>query len=110
MSKQASGDVIDFALDTASDEIYSRLAEAESRELAHIQYALEKMDEGSYGKCEACNCNIPLARLQALPYATLCVSCKRKVEEGIIAPNAAGGWVTNDSDDATMGDMDHNFS
>ena len=110
MSKQASGDVIDFALDTASDEIYSRLAEAESRELAHIQYALEKMDEGSYGKCEACNCNIPLARLQALPYATLCVSCKRKVEEGIIAPNAAGVWVTNDSDDATMGDMDHNFS
>ena len=75
MSQQASGDVIDFALDTASDELFSKLAEAESRELAQIQYALEKMDEGNYGKCEACNSNIPLARLEALPYATLCINC-----------------------------------
>lgn len=110
MSQQAGGDVIDFALDTASDEIYSRLAEAESRELAHIQYALEKMDEGSYGKCEPCNCNIPLARLEALPYATLCIECKRKLEKGIIAPNSTGGWVTTDAEDATIGDMDINFS
>ena len=110
MSQQAGGDVIDFALDTASDEIYSRLAEAESRELAHIQYALDKMDEGSYGKCEACNCSIPLARLGALPYATLCIECKRKLEKGIIAPNSTGGWVTTDAEDATIGDMDINFS
>ena len=92
MSQQASGDVIDFALDTASDELFSKLAEAESRELAQIQYALEKMDEGNYGKCEACNSNIPLARLEALPYATLCINCKRKVEEGVIAPTAEGKW------------------
>ncbi len=92
MARQTGGDEIDFALDSAQDEIYSRLAEAESRELAHIQYALEKMDEGSYGKCEACNRNIPRARLEALPYATLCVDCKRKVETGIISANANGDW------------------
>jgi len=106
ISQQTGGDVIDFALETAADEIYSRLAEAESRELAHIQYALEKMHEGSYGKCEACHCNIPLARLQALPYATLCIDCKRKVEEGSIAPSNNGSWVTPESDDAVLGDMD----
>ncbi len=92
MARQSGGDEIDFALDSTHDEIYSRLAEAESRELAHIQYALEKMDEGSYGKCEACNCNIPQARLEALPYATLCVECKRKVESGIIAASPHGNW------------------
>lgn len=92
MAQQSGGDEIDFALDSTQDEIYSRLAEAESRELAHIQYALEKMDEGAYGKCEACNCNIPQARLEALPYATLCVDCKRKVETGIISANSNGDW------------------
>ena len=114
MTKNATGDVIDFALDTAKDEIFSKLAEAESRELAHIEYALEKMNEGSYGKCEACNCNIPLARLQALPYATLCVSCKRKVEQGVIAPQANGDWSrvsdTTPIDESRLGDFDPNFS
>jgi DnaK suppressor protein len=110
MSQQAGGDVIDFALDSASDEIFSRLAEAESRELAHIQYALEKLDEGTYGNCESCEKSIPLTRLQALPYATLCIDCKRKVEQGIIAPGSAGGWVAADSEDAALGDMDINFS
>ena len=106
ISQQTGGDVIDFALETAADEIYSRLAEAESRELAHIQYALEKMSDGSYGKCEACHCNSPLARLEALPYATLCVNCKRKVEQGTIAPSNNGRWVTPESDDAVLGDVD----
>jgi DnaK suppressor protein len=92
MAAQPGGDEIDFALDSAQDEIYSRLAEAESRELAHIQYALEKMDEGTYGKCEACTRSIPQARLEALPYATLCVECKRKVETGIITANPNGDW------------------
>ena len=114
MSIDATGDVIDFALDTAKDEIFSKLAEAESRELAHIEYALEKMEEGSYGKCEACNCNIPLARLQALPYATLCVTCKRQVEQGVIAPTPDGDWsrVADGSavDDTRLGDMDPNLS
>lgn len=113
LSKQASGDVIDYALDTASDEIFSKLAEAEGRELANIQYALDKMDEGSYGRCEACKSNIPLARLEALPFATLCIKCKRQVEEGIIAPNAQGDWapVTDSPEDnSRLGDLDVNFS
>lgn len=110
MSKKGTGDVIDFALDSASDEIHSRLAEAESRELAHIQYALEKLDEGTYGKCEACDRNIPLARLEALPYATLCIECKRGVENGTIAPGANGGWIVAGEGEDAFGDMDINFS
>ena len=112
MAQQSGGDEIDFALDSAQDEIYSRLAEAESRELAHIQYAIEKMDEGTYGKCEACNRNIPQARLEALPYATLCVECKRKVETGVISANANGDWSHVDDGNSIEGvrlsDLDAN--
>lgn len=46
--------------------------------LSKVQWALAKMDEGTYGICESCGKSIPLARLDALPYATLCVDCARK--------------------------------
>ncbi len=77
---QASGDVVDAALDSVQDEISSQLAEVESRELARIENALERMREGQYGVCEGCGTSIPLARLNALPYATLCVKCQREAE------------------------------
>ena len=41
-----------------------------------IDRALAKIAAGTYGKCEHCGRPIPRARLQALPHATLCVSCK----------------------------------
>lgn len=78
---QTSGDVLDAALDSAQDEISSQLAEVESRELASIENALERMRDGDYGSCEGCNEPIPLARLQALPYATTCIKCQREMEK-----------------------------
>jgi DnaK suppressor protein len=44
--------------------------------VVEIDRALEKLDDGTYGLCEHCGLAIPEARLQALPYAALCVSCK----------------------------------
>lgn len=41
-----------------------------------IDWALEKIASGAYGQCERCGQQIPEARLQALPHATLCVACK----------------------------------
>ena len=81
LRQQNSGDVIDAALDSAQDEISSQLAEVESRELTNIETALEKMRKGDYGVCEACSQAIPLARLQALPYATTCIQCQREAEK-----------------------------
>jgi DnaK suppressor protein len=80
LGAQASGDVVDAALDCAQDEISSQLAEVESRELARIENALERMRRGQYGVCEGCGANIPMARLNALPYATSCIKCQREAE------------------------------
>jgi len=46
--------------------------------LGKVERALEKIHDGSYGICESCGKSIPLARLDVLPYATLCVDCARK--------------------------------
>ncbi|MFM8252581.1 MAG: TraR/DksA family transcriptional regulator [Planctomycetota bacterium] len=78
---QSTGDTIDAALDSAQDELSSQLAEVESRELSSIENALERMREGDYGSCESCTESIPLARLQALPYATMCIKCQREAEK-----------------------------
>jgi len=78
---QSRGDVADAALDAAQDELSSQLAEVESRELAGIETALERIRDGNFGVCENCEEPIPLPRLQALPYATLCISCQREAEK-----------------------------
>jgi DnaK suppressor protein len=64
------------------------LAEVESRELVSIENALERMREGNYGTCAACAESIPLARLQALPYATNCIRCQREAEKGKLERDA----------------------
>ncbi len=43
--------------------------------LHKVQHARARVDDGTYGTCEACGTDIPVARLDALPYATTCVSC-----------------------------------
>src|SRR6185436_16656088 len=59
LRQQTSGDMLDAAIDTAQDEISSQLAEVESRELTHIEIALERMRDGNYGLCEGCGEGIP---------------------------------------------------
>jgi len=108
LRQQSGGDVVDVALDTAQDEISSQLAEVESRELASIENALEKMREGEYGLCDGCTKPIPLARLQALPYATTCIECQREAEKsggGRGAPVDWGRLI-----DTNTGDTEVSFS
>lgn len=92
LHEQTSGDMIDAALDSVQDEISSQLAEVESRELARIEVALERMRIGQYGICEICGCNIPMARLNALPYATNCIKCQREAEREGGAFGADADW------------------
>jgi DnaK suppressor protein len=92
LREQTSGDVVDAALDSVQDEISSQLAEVESRELARIENALERMREGHFGLCEGCGANIPMARLNALPYATYCIGCQREMERQGATSGADVDW------------------
>jgi DnaK suppressor protein len=76
----AAGDSADLAFDAAGDEIASRLAELDDRELLQIERALTRCEEGTYGLCEICQKPILLARLNALPYTPACIKCERDTE------------------------------
>ena len=48
--------------------------------LEQIGAALDRIKEGTFGRCEECEKDIPSARLEVLPYARYCVSCAEKLE------------------------------
>jgi RNA polymerase-binding transcription factor len=48
--------------------------------IAQARRAVDRIDSGTYGRCESCGQPIAKARMQAFPSATLCVSCKQKQE------------------------------
>jgi DnaK suppressor protein len=84
----SSGDVADAAFEAGSDEMASQLAELDSREITQIERALARLKQGTYGLCESCAGKIPVGRLNALPYTTLCIDCQREMERY----PASGGW------------------
>ncbi|HEY6318988.1 MAG TPA: TraR/DksA C4-type zinc finger protein [Acidimicrobiia bacterium] len=54
------------------------LAVSLSDTLEDIEVALQKFDEGTYGRCEGCGGPIGEARLEAMPAARLCITCASK--------------------------------
>jgi DnaK suppressor protein len=100
-SADSGGDSVDVAFETGSDEMTSQLAEFDARELHQIQRALERLKQGTYGICEGeneegepCGEKIPVARLNALPYTTLCIRCQREMEKNPhwFDRRSAGNW------------------
>jgi RNA polymerase-binding protein DksA len=89
---EASGGLSDVPLHLADlgshsfeEELTLSLVENEERLIEEINAALERIDQGVYGCCEACRQDIAKARLRAVPYARHCVRCAR-VAQGKAAP------------------------
>ena len=72
----------DTASVTLDREIDYTLEENSEQVLAAIDAALNRMDEGTFGTCRTCGQPIAPERLEAMPWATQCIDCKRKAERG----------------------------
>jgi RNA polymerase-binding protein DksA len=72
----------EMASATVDREIDYGLEENVVHALEQIDAALARLDDGSFGICERCGNPIGLERLEALPYATLCIDDKRLEERG----------------------------
>jgi RNA polymerase-binding protein DksA len=72
----------DSATATLNREIDYTLEENSEHVLAAIDEALQKIDDGTFGTCARCGRPINEARLEAIPYATRCIDCKRLEERG----------------------------
>ena len=72
----------DIGTDNFEQEFTLSLMESEEGTLDLIEASLERIEEGSYGQCEECGAKIPKTRLNAIPYANLCVKCATQQEQG----------------------------
>jgi len=88
------GDIFDDADLEQSREFNLLLNTREKQKLKQIEQALLKMENGEYGICENCEEDIPVGRLKAMPFASMCVKCKSQQEsiEGhaIVYPGEKG--------------------
>jgi DnaK suppressor protein len=78
----AAGDqhLADHATDMLDHEMDESLEENAEELVREIDLAIGRIDAGTYGLCSRCGQPIPDERLDAVPYAVLCVSCKRLEE------------------------------
>ncbi|MEN9979845.1 MAG: TraR/DksA C4-type zinc finger protein [candidate division WOR-3 bacterium] len=67
--------VADQGTENYQRELASQLKSIESDALREIDAALDRIARGTYGICERCGEPIPLARLEVIPYARLCMKC-----------------------------------
>ncbi|HUU54941.1 MAG TPA: TraR/DksA C4-type zinc finger protein [Armatimonadota bacterium] len=70
----------DLASETFEREKDLAIGESVEHMLHKVINALEKLDRGTYGRCDACGRPIKKARLRALPFATLCLMCQARLE------------------------------
>ena len=73
----------DQGTDAMEREKQFLMASKEGRYLWHVNQALRRLyaDPNTFGKCQTCKRNINLERLDALPHARLCITCKEQEED-----------------------------
>jgi DnaK suppressor protein len=76
----ASGDVDDPGARAAEEDAARALLQTEQHALTETRAALDRIERGTFGKCEACGHVIRKARLDAVPYARHCVACEKQAE------------------------------
>jgi DnaK suppressor protein len=74
----------DQGTDDFARTINLEVTTSEYRTLRQIERALEKIDEGTYGICDVTGEEIPVPRLEAVPYAVMTVKAQEKLEKGLI--------------------------
>jgi RNA polymerase-binding protein DksA len=75
----------DRGSESFAQEMILNILQNSEAELADVENALDKIEDGTYGICENCNEAIPRARLKALPFARLCIACKQEEEAALRA-------------------------
>jgi len=79
MSSSVDNHLADTASETYERELDEGLEEDAQQQLREVEGALERLEAGEYGTCSACGKKIPVERLEAVPWTTLCIDDARKL-------------------------------
>lgn len=73
-------DLADQATESYRKEFLYSLTDGERNVLLQVEEAVRRMDDGTYEECSSCGDKIPLPRLRAIPWASLCIECQEREE------------------------------
>lgn len=76
-----SADFAEQATERENDDVLSAIGVESRHEIAMINLALKRIEQGDYGECHECGEHIDELRLEAVPYAELCIHCAEKLEQ-----------------------------
>jgi RNA polymerase-binding protein DksA len=79
MSSSADNHLADTASETYEREFDEGLEEDAQEQLREVEAALKRLEDGTYGTCRICGKAIPVERLEAVPWTTLCIDDARKL-------------------------------
>lgn len=86
--RESTGDISSYSYhmadqgtDAMEREMAFMFASKSGRLVYHIDEALRRIEDGSYGKCHICKKQISASRLKAVPHARYCIECKSAEEE-----------------------------
>ena len=78
LSSSADNHLADTASETYEREFDEGLEEDARVQLRQVEEALARIESGEYGRCSDCGKEIPVERLEAVPWTTLCIDDARK--------------------------------
>lgn len=73
-------DLVDMATDDIDRKTLEAIGQQEIKKINLIDNAISRIHSGKYGLCLSCGKKIPHARLEAIPYAFMCIDCKSSDE------------------------------
>ena len=77
-------DPVDLAVRNYSKNVMLAVSENESRQLALIDEAIQRVEDKEYGECQNCGNPVNAKRLSAIPWARYCLACQELVEQGLL--------------------------
>lgn len=81
LSHSEANDELDHASISIDRNIEQAITSQQAKELAEIEFALSKIENGSYGVCDMCEEDIGFQRLKVKPHAKYCIVCREIVEK-----------------------------
>lgn len=101
LEQDTSSDPTDQAVQDLDRNRLLRFKDRERKLIRKIEQALNRIEEGSYGRCELCGNAISEARLSARPMTSLCIDCATEIESEEAKSRLFGEEVAVDTSDAT---------
>ncbi|MDR3677823.1 MAG: TraR/DksA family transcriptional regulator [Acidobacteriota bacterium] len=82
--EEATQDIADKAANSYTKEFLFHQSDENRRLLQLVNEALERMKNGTYGNCVACEEEVQQKRLEAVPWARHCIECQDKQDQGLL--------------------------